>query len=723
MLVFVAHSGKTLELQAQPATRIEHVQQALAARTDIASSEQILMYNGLALDPVKPLSAYLLPADGSNKSGDVFLYAKSHLRPGSALPPTEVLRSFSIHVSSPPITSYEPHTLDAAPSSLIRQLPDFERKFRQHLSRAQALWEISQARHRACLQLVGEMEVQGRAVDAARSNIEQHYSFIQNAYVNFTNKFAAQRAKHDEVLARFPSDLDLLAGIELLPAARSRDVKRLIDLIPEQQMRSWYEACRTAHRHLLEKVSEQEVLWSSLKGDVEALLLQAPTVALDALAHQLSAHQAAVTEQAAIVQVLQADHAQVERLGTAAVHELTGVSLSGSAGTPLDKCQLLEAMHDNHASQLLPRVEACEAGLAAFCQRCIDDKNTMTRDVVGQLRRISGQQSKIRALRNKLALLGEAVSKQETSFVELTLITRIPAAYRQTLAECMRREAFAEIYAGQASQMAECMGKLRRKETKKRIDFLKSVERLLPEQMLASLGLMEEPPHCQVSLPAPPSALPHVTLQDVRRIQLPADSQGQASSIQSQTQSGPLAASGSTSQPPSASQQDDTAAGEAETSEGESLEMQNAWLRAELASHIAREAARAAAARPSLDDSHPPPVSPRHGSSQQASAAGAAREAAGKFHTALAAKEDLLRRQQDALASSRLLTASYEGRIRGLEQRLASMSLASMTPAEPLVTSASYAEPAQQASGTSMQPGSPLARTLSRDKSGSGPGL
>lgn len=58
---------------------------------------------------------------------------------------------------------------------------------------------------------------------------------------------------------------------------------------------------------------------------------------------------------------------------------------------------------------------------------------------MGQLRRISGQQSKIRALRNKLALLGEAVSKQETSFVELTLITRIPAAYRQTLAECMRR--------------------------------------------------------------------------------------------------------------------------------------------------------------------------------------------------------------------------------------------------------------------------------------------
>ena len=78
--------------------------------------------------------------------------------------------------------------------------------------------------------------------------------------------------------------------------------------------------------------------------------------------------------QGSAVQVLQADYAQVERLVTSAVHEMTGVTLSGSAGTPMDKCQLMEAMNENHVSQLLPRVESCEAGLAAFCQRCNDDK-------------------------------------------------------------------------------------------------------------------------------------------------------------------------------------------------------------------------------------------------------------------------------------------------------------------------------------------------------------
>lgn len=41
--------------------RIQLVQQALAPRTDIPTGDQILMYNGMALDPGKPLSAYGLP--------------------------------------------------------------------------------------------------------------------------------------------------------------------------------------------------------------------------------------------------------------------------------------------------------------------------------------------------------------------------------------------------------------------------------------------------------------------------------------------------------------------------------------------------------------------------------------------------------------------------------------------------------------------------------------
>ena len=47
-----------------------------------------------------------------------------------------------------------------------------------------------QARHRACMQLVGEIEVQGRAIDAARTNVERHYRFIHDAYGDFMRKYA-----------------------------------------------------------------------------------------------------------------------------------------------------------------------------------------------------------------------------------------------------------------------------------------------------------------------------------------------------------------------------------------------------------------------------------------------------------------------------------------------------------------------------------------------------
>jgi len=67
-------------------------------------------------------------------------------------------------------------------------------------------------------------------------------------------------------------------------------------------------------------------------------------------------------------------------------------------------------------------------------------QNQMTADVVGHLRSISGQQSKIRGLRQKLQILREATAKQGTAVSHLLFVRRVPAVYRQCLAECMRRQ-------------------------------------------------------------------------------------------------------------------------------------------------------------------------------------------------------------------------------------------------------------------------------------------
>ena len=48
-----------------------------------------------------------------------------------------------------------------------------------------------QARAATCQQLVADMDVQGRAMDAARANVEQHYTFIQSRHTDFMRRWVA----------------------------------------------------------------------------------------------------------------------------------------------------------------------------------------------------------------------------------------------------------------------------------------------------------------------------------------------------------------------------------------------------------------------------------------------------------------------------------------------------------------------------------------------------
>jgi len=63
----------------------------------------------------------------------------------------------------------------------------------------------------------------------------------------------------------------------------------------------------------------------------------------------------------------------VERLVGDAVAQLSA-ALAASAVTPLDRCQLMEQMNDNHSAQLLPRARAAGAALAALAQHCLECK-------------------------------------------------------------------------------------------------------------------------------------------------------------------------------------------------------------------------------------------------------------------------------------------------------------------------------------------------------------
>lgn len=75
--------------------------------------------------------------------------------------------------------------------------------------------------------------------------------------------------------------------------------------------------------------------------------------------------------QASIAQVLERDSSQIQRLVASAREELGG---AGQGATPLDACQLMETMHENHAEHLLPQITHTRDVFEHFYQRCLHDK-------------------------------------------------------------------------------------------------------------------------------------------------------------------------------------------------------------------------------------------------------------------------------------------------------------------------------------------------------------
>ncbi|WIA42046.1 hypothetical protein OEZ86_009334 [Tetradesmus obliquus] len=505
LLVLVAHDGRTLQLDVQGATRVDAVQQALVAFTSIAVSDQIVMCHGARLDPAKPLSAYKLPVADPAAAEDqpVFLYHKAYLRPGAAPPPAEPLPMLEVTVPGLPSVGLR-HPLQSAHSPLIRALPDYEAQFTQQLGEARAYWEASQQRLHRCRQLMSEQEVQARAADAARANVESHYNYIASMYASFVDKYVAQHRHHTKLLSQFASLSAAMAAVELPQLLVGPSWRVLADLQPNRaRLAEWQESCSRSHDHFAQKVSELEAVFQLLRCEVERLFLQAPSVDLDALGLALNEAEGLIDEQGSIVQVLSKDLLTVRQLVEDVVAQLGGsaggASLSGAAVH--DTCAAVDTMHDNHLHALLPRVRQADGSIAEFLLRCGDAKGRMTRDVLRQLQGIAAQQSRIRDMKHKLAVFQEVLSRQAAAFNELQAATRLPAAYRLALAECARRAAWQEMFAGQAARLAEHCGRITAKEASKREGVRRQLERHLPLELLAQAGLLQEPPHCTVSVP------------------------------------------------------------------------------------------------------------------------------------------------------------------------------------------------------------------------------
>lgn len=651
--VFLAHNGRSLLVNCEPSTRVEEFQRLLSELTGAPPADQILTHQGAPLAPSNLLADYGLSVSSEGEeatSKDVFLYSRALLRQDAGTPSqSETLPE----LSTPPETSSKdrtPHPLDTASSPLLRALPEYHRQFQEHLREAEAAADASAARVALCCRLVNESEVQAMAVDAAMASVEPHYAFICNAQASFQETFSRKFSFHQDVLSSFDADVEFLRSIELPEQLRYNSISKLSDLVDLQELRSIATECRRSHRRFASRVTELESLHSALRTDVETLFMRAPCVDLDDLSHGLAAAAAGTDEQATIVQALAADLNKAET----AVAEATAATLSSASSSSAtastggssqaavlstglqDTVGMLEAMHEAHMTTALSSVAHQRVAIETFAHRCVEAKNALATDALQALRTIASQQSKIREMKEALAPFPAALERQDAQISSLLVVRRLPAAFKQALAECLRRAAFAEKYSSFAADLAERMGKFRLKEESMRNTFKGHVEGHLPLELLQRMGLEQPPPVCTVRVPQDEvKLLLPVTQEDLRRLHLPRYGSVSSSSSVHITGGGgggvpggiSVAAGERAAQeapgvaavvlPPSPSPA-------ASTSSSSSLQLQNVQLRAELASQIALsciQAAKLATLGPSPSASFPSQETARAPSLSQAASA------------------------------------------------------------------------------------------------------
>eukprot|EP00897_Mesotaenium_endlicherianum_P009176 jgi/Mesen1/8287/ME000045S07747 len=682
MLIHVAENGRSYELDCVGATTVEVINNTLAALTGIPVGEQMLISGDTRLEPSRNLAFYRLPSEEKH----VFLFNRLRLLPDAPPPGQEELEHVEAVLPPAPSVLDVGHPLDESPNPLLRALPSYERQFRFHFQKGQAIFRASQQRFDQCRRLVQENRVQELAMETACGNMGLYYRHICSAHEDFIQQFARQHATHQDLLNSFEQDMDRLRACELHPALRSHNPSRgtLLDCVKEDALRRWAHDCSMSHAHFAGKVAELRTLFADLQRSVEELLQTAPDVDVEHLEAGLEESHKYIEDQGSILQSLSKDLNTVRKL----VEDCVSSQLSSSSLRPLDACAALDPMSELHTGNHLPRVEACDRKLAALLQHLRQCKLVMSTCVHRQLQRVASLQSRIRDLRNQLAAFREALARQEEIFAELALLRRVAAAYCACLLEVVRRRAFAEVYLGEARQVAERVARVREGEIALRAKFAQDQSLYLPRDVLEGMGLLGVPSLCEISVPPFDRHLLNIDIAYVQRtcgsgtlLGTFSSSSSSASAAAPSALPAPAAAAGGKAAASPGRGEGGGAADAASDGEddggdhhqpGGGLELENARLRADLASALALVYALQAGGGSGG-------ISGASGGASSSSAAAAQDRdsramVASKTAEALRLKDQHSALIQSSLQKQRSQSSLYEQRIRELEARLAEQS-------------------------------------------------
>lgn len=647
LVVYVAETGQSFELNCPIGTLVQLVQTCLASLTRIPINEQLLICEDMRLESQRTLESYRLPAEGRH----IFMYNRARLLAGVPPPSREQIEVKELVLPSPPSAPAGGHPLDKASDPAIKALPSYERQFRFHFDKGLAIFNATIDRFEICKRLLHEKQVQSMAIDAAKRNMDHHYKMIDQMFSDFMKHFNRQQKQHSDILANLDKDLDRLRKCKLHPFLVADGRVTLLDCMDTSNLDKQAQFCASSHKHLQGKVMQLKAVFMQLQKNVESFSHLVPLVDVHDSERALTDHASVVDEEKTIMQSLSKDVNTVKKLVDDCVTSNVPLSMK-----PHDAVSALGPMYHVHVNSHLPKMDHCYQRIEKLLESYIAKKHEMGCCVHTCMQRVAALQSSIRDVRNQLAALKEALSHQDEVFKELKLVRQIGPAYRACLAEVVRRKASMKLYMGQAGQLAERMARIRETEIARREEFLRNRGVSLPREVLVSLGLLGAPSQCIINIEPYDGDLLDIDIMDLEKYApeslFGAHSKGLSASCRSLEKS--VADSLVTTEVEIG---DDGGGIDEEISGTSKLEVENAWLKAELASKVALSCSL----EQDFEELYANERDPRRARSL----------ASQKTAEALALKDDFARHLQNSLKTSQLQCNAYEKRIRELEQRLA----------------------------------------------------
>ncbi|CAK7338142.1 unnamed protein product [Dovyalis caffra] len=663
LVVHIAENGHSFVLDCDETTPVEAVMRYIESVSLINFNDQLVLCLEKKLEPQRPLSAYKLPSS----DGEVFIYNRARMQTNALPPPLEQIDVVETADPPPPASLHNPHPLDDAPDPALKALPSYERQFRYHYHRGHAIYSRTQVKHQHCQRLLKEQKVQERAMEVARINVQQFYRAILQNYSDFMKRYTQQHRINSDLLTNFERDLEKLRSIKLHPAVQSDSRKSLADFVKEDNLRKAVENCSNSHRQFEKKVLEFKQKFSDAKRKVEELFSCGASSSIRNLELTFKEHQRFINDQKSIMQSLSKDVSTVKKL----VDDCLSSQLSSSI-RPHDAVSALGPMYDVHDQDHLPRMLACGHSISRLLDFCKDKKNELNVFVHDYLQKIAYVTFLMKDVKLQFPVFREAMLRQDDVFRDLKLFRGIGPAYRTCLAEVVRRKASMKLYMGMAGQLAEQLATRREVEIRRREEFLKANSSYIPRDILASMGLYDTPNQCDVHIAPFDTNLLDIDISDVDRYApdylagLPAKGdktpnlKGSCSMSNDSSHSAEMEEIGEEALEKDGSEQPLESCELLEIAGTSKTEVENAKLKAELASAIALICSLCPEIEyESMDDS----------------TVDSLLKNADKTTEALRLKDEYEKHLQSLLKEKQMQCMSYEKRIQELEQRLSDQYL------------------------------------------------